>query len=192
MARKDEHSVYQLRVLLRDIHPPIWRRVQVWDDVTLAQLHRILQIVMSWEDCHLHQFRIGGGVYSVPDSEDKLCERNIIDEHRPRLREVVSAVGAKFNYEYDLGDGWHHELSLEAIVKPEPGAHYPRCIGGERAAPPEDIGGPPGYENFLHAITDPAHEEHEDMLQWRGPLDPECFSLDFVNRQLQKKFRSTG
>lgn len=190
MAGKKNRALYQLKVVLQEIQPPIWRRVQVWEDVTLAQLHHILQIVMGWEDCHLHQFEIGRRIYSVPDPDDDLYERKVIDESRVRLREVLPRVGTQFEYLYDFGDSWRHELLLESIVLPDLGAEYPRCLAGERRTPPEDVGGSSGYEDYLEAIADPQHEEHESMLQWRGPFDPEAFSLAAVNQQLQKRFRS--
>lgn len=89
-----------------------------------------------------------------------------------------------------FGDSWRHDLLLEAIVLPDPGAQFPRCLAGERRAPPEDVGGSSGYADYLEAMADPRHEEHENMLQWRGPFDPESFSLAAINHQLQKKFRS--
>ena len=190
MAGTKNRALYQLKVVLREIQPPIWRRIQVWEDATLAHLHRILQIVLGWEDCHLHEFVIGRRVYSVPDPEDDLYERKVIDERRVRLREVVPPVGTAFEYLYDFGDSWRHDLLLEAILLPEPGALYPRCIAGGRHAPPEDVGGSSGYEDYLEAMADPEHEEHENMLQWRGPFDPELFSLAAVNPQLEKQFRS--
>lgn len=189
MARQNNRALYQLKVTLRDIEPPVWRRIQVWEDTMLGRLHDVLQIVMEWEDYHLHEFRIGRRVYSVPDPDDDLYERKVIDEKRERLRDVVPRVGTSFEYAYDFGDDWCHELLLEAILMPEPGQAYPRCIAGERRAPPEDVGGTSGYEEYLQALADSQHEEHENMLQWRGPFDPELFSLDEVNRQLQKKFR---
>jgi hypothetical protein len=190
MAGKRNRAVYQLKVTLRDIHPPIWRRIQVWEDASLAQLHRILQIVVGWEDCHLHEFVIGRRVYSVPDPDDDLYERKVIDESRVQLREVVPRIGTQFEYRYDFGDSWRHDLLLEAIVLPDLGAQHPRCLAGERSAPPEDVGGSSGYEDYLEAMADPEHEEHENMLEWRGPFDPESFSLAAVNQQLQRKFRS--
>ena len=183
---KKNRVLYQLKVTLRDIHPPIWRRIQVWEDATLAQLHRILQIVMGWEDCHLHDFVIGPRIYSVPDPDDDLYERKVIDESRVRLREAAPRVGTQFEYLYDFGDSWRHDLLLEAIVLPDLGASYPRCLAGGRSAPPEDVGGSSRYE----AMADPGHEEHQHLLQWRGPFDPEAFSLTGVNQRLQKKFRS--
>ena len=190
MARKNNRVLYQLKVTLQEIPPPVWRLIQMWEDATLAQLHRTLQIVMGWEDCHLHEFAIGRRIYSVPDPDDDLYEREVIDESRVRLKEVLQRVGTRFEYLYDFGDSWRHDLRLEAIVLPDPEASYPRCLAGERRAPPEDVGGSSGYEDYLEAMADLGHEEHENVLQWRGPFDPEAFSLTAVNQQLQKKFRS--
>jgi len=185
----NNRALYQLKVTLRDVHPPIWRRIQVWEDTTLAQLHRILQIAMGWEDYHLHEFRIGPDIYGVPDPDDDLYERPVIDERRQRLRQLVPQVGISFEYVYDLGDNWRHELVLEEIALPDPEQRYPRCLGGERCAPPEDVGGPPGYDAYLEALTNSSHEEHETMLEWRGTFDAESFSADAVNRRFQKKSR---
>ncbi len=140
---------------------------------------------MGWEDYHLHEFRIGRKLYGVPDLDD---ERKIIDVKRTRIHDVVPRVGTEFEYVYDFGDYWQHDLLLEAILQPDPDASYPRCIDGERNCPPEDVGGSGGYENYLEALADPEHEEHEDMIAWRGPFDPEVFSLAAIDQQLQKKF----
>jgi hypothetical protein len=183
-------ALYQLKITLRDIHPPIWRRIQVWEDTTLAQLHTILQIVMGWEDYHLHEFVIGRCLYSVPDPDDDMNERKVVDESHVPLGEVVPRVGTKFAYLYDFGDSWEHDLILEAILLPETTAQYPTCIGGERRTPPEDVGGITGYEEYLAVLADPEHEEHGNMLQWRGQFDPESFAPDQVNQGLRKKFRS--
>ena len=183
-------ALYQLKVTLRDIQPPIWRRIQVWEDTTLAQLHTILQIVMGWEDYHLHQFVIGRRLYSVPDPDDDMYERKVIDERQVPLGQVVPRVGTQFAYLYDFGDSWEHDLLLEAILLPETATPYPTCTSGERRTPPEDVGGTHGYEEYLAVLSDPEHEEHENMLQWRGPFDPETFSPAQVNQGLQKRFRS--
>jgi hypothetical protein len=184
--------VYQLKVILRDVRPPVWRRIQVWEDFTLGQLHRALQIAMGWEDCHLHQFKIGQTTYSVPDPDARFGEPGIVNENRKKLKDVVQRVGTQFGYLYDFGDDWQHQLLLEAILLPESRTQYPRCMAGERSAPPEDVGGPPGYEGYLEAMADPKHEEHASLLRWRGKFDPEAFSLANVNRQLHKAFRATG
>jgi hypothetical protein len=184
-------ALYQLKVNLRAVEPAVWRRIQIWEDTTLPQLHTILQIVMNWEDYHLHEFQIGRRVYSVPDPDDELYERKVIDERRERLCDAVPRVGTQFVYLYDFGDGWHHDLLLEAIMLPEPETQYPRCIAGERSTPPEDVGGAMGYEDYREAMADPEHEEHQNMMMWRGPFDPESFSPEVVNQKLHKRFRSS-
>jgi hypothetical protein len=184
-------ALYQLKLTLQDIQPLIWRRVQVWEDTTLAQLHDVLQVAMNWQDYHLHEFTIGRRLFSVPDPDDDMYERKVIDERRQRLCQVVTQVGTQFVYLYDFGDSWRHDLLLEAILLPESTAQYPRCIAGERQTPPEDVGGTLGYEEYLEALADPQHEAHEDMLQWRGPFDPESFSSDDINGRLRKRFRAT-
>jgi pRiA4b ORF-3-like protein len=188
MAEKDQ-VLYQLKVTLRDIAPPLWRRIQVWEDTTLGQLHEILQIVIGWEDCHLHEFMIGRRLYSIPDVDDDLNERTVIDERRQRLLNVLPRVGTAFEYLYDFGDSWHHDLLLEAILLPDSGQQYPRCVVGERRCPPEDVGGPVGFDEYLKALADPEDEEHENWLRWRGPFDPDAFSLNQINRLLQKRFQ---
>jgi hypothetical protein len=186
---KKDRAICQFKVTLRNIHPPIWRRIQVWEDTTLAQLHRVLQMVMGWEDCHLYEFRIGSNIYAVRNLDD---ESKIIDVKRTRIHNVIQHVGTEFEYVYDLGDYWQHDLLLEDILQATPDTPCPRCLAGERNCPPEDIGGSGGYEDYLEAMADPEHEEHENMLQWRGPFDPEAFSIEKINRQLEKKFRPVG
>jgi hypothetical protein len=181
--------LYQLKATLRDIDPPIWRRIQVWEDTTLDQLHHVLQIVMGWEDCHLHQFMIGRRLYSIPDADDDLYERKVIDERRQPLLNVLPRVGTVFQYLYDFGDSWDHDLLFEAILLPDSDQQYPCCITGERHCPPEDVGGPPGFEDYLNALANPQHEEHESWLRWRGPFDPDAFSLSDTNRLLRARFK---
>lgn len=178
-------EIYQLKISLKYIRPPIWRRVQVRGDVTLAKLHRIIQTAMGWYDSHLHQFIVGERYYGVPSNDD-FSDLNVKDERRTRLKEILSKPKKKIVYEYDFGDGWEHEILLEKILQPEPNVRYPRCLGGARACPPEDCGGVGGYANFLAAIRDPNHEEHDEYLDWiGGEFDPEEFELDEVDAGLR-------
>jgi len=179
-------DLYQFKVSLRGISPQIWRRIQVWEDYTLDQLHRVLQVAMGWENYHLYEFRIADTMYRDPHPEN---EPNILNAKKTRLRKVLPVVAAEFEYVYDFGDYWQHDLVLEAILPPSPDTLYPRCIAGERSCPAEDVGGAGGYEDYLQAMADPSHEQHEDMMAWRGPFDPEAFSIEKVNKQLEKKFR---
>ncbi len=176
--------VYQIKVTLKGSKPPIWRRIQVTSDTSLYELHHILQVVMGWENYHLHQFTIGGTYFGEPHPDYGF---EMEDEAPVQLHQVVSGVKTKFVYEYDFGDSWEHNILIEKILPLEAGQHYPLCLTGRRACPPEDCGGIWGYAYFLEAIQSPDHPEHEDMLEWvGGDFDPEAFDLDEINRELKK------
>ena len=180
-----ETPIYQIKVTLEDSKPPIWRRLLVRSDVTLAKLHDIIQAAFGWWDYHLHQFVVGETYYGVPDPDyDDYLEMR--DERKVRLHQVVPQEGLKFRYDYDFGDGWLHQVLLEKILPPEPGQEVPLCITGRRACPPEDVGGMWGYYHFLEAIGDPEHEEHAEYLEWvGGEFDPEAFDIEEVNQALR-------
>lgn len=109
------------------------------------------------------------------------------NERRVTVAQLVPEAGSSFVYEYDFGDSWEHEILVEQILEPEEHVHYPLCIGGARACPPEDVGGVPGYAEFLEAIRDPEHEEHDNMLIWAGgDFDPEGFDRNRVNAALRR------
>lgn len=175
-------AIYQLKITLKDIRPPVWRRIQVPADIKLGKLHRIIQDAMGWTDSHLHAFRIGNETYGVPDpdfEDDMRSERNI------RLDSLVSE-GGRLVYEYDFGDDWQHEILVEKALASEPGARYPRCLAGKRACPPEDCGGVGGYENLLEIIANPKHEEYKETLEWLGgEFDPEAFDPHDVDKLLR-------
>jgi hypothetical protein len=174
-------SVYQLKVTLKTSKPPIWRRIQVNSDINLYRLHKILQVVMGWTDSHLHQFNVHGEYYGTPDPDFEAK-----DEKRLKLYQAISGAGDRFVYEYDFGDSWEHVILVEKILQPEAGVRYPICLTGKRACPPEDCGGIWGYGDLLEAIQEPAHPEHEEMLEWLGgSFDPEEFDADMVNESLK-------
>jgi len=176
--------IYQIKVTLQESKPPIWRRIQVPSDITLAKLHRILQVVMGWSDSHLHQFTVGETHFGEPHP-DYFFEMH--NEKRYKLNQIVPGEGFKFDYEYDFGDSWGHVLLVEKILPAEPGAQYPVCLKGVRACPPEDVGGIWGYQGFLEAIRDPDHPEHDQMLEWiGGEFHPLAFDLEAVNRGLKR------
>jgi hypothetical protein len=178
-------SIYQIKVTLADSQPPIWRRIQVRSDITLARLHGVLQAVMGWTDMHLHQFVIREKYYGVPD-EDEVGLSKPVDEGKYSLSDVVSGENSAFAYDYDFGDNWEHELVVEKVLPPQKGVRYPLCLAGARACPPEDVGGIPGYENFREAIGDPQHPDHKVLSEWiGGSFDPEAFDLDEVNQLLR-------
>ncbi len=185
MARAKQ--IFQFRLCLVEVRPPVWRRIQIPADCTLARLHKVVQALMDWQDYHLHEFTVAGRAYGVPDPED---ERQVVDERTVQLRDLGLSIGDRLEYVYDLGDNWEHVLELEEQMPGVAGTIYPVCIGGERSAPPEDVGGVSGYEEFLDALSDPDHEEHEHMKAWVGrPFNPAAFSLAQANERLRKKLR---
>jgi hypothetical protein len=170
-------QIFQLKVSLADVTPPVWRRVLVPGGYTLDRLHRVFQYVMGWQDCHLHSFDIDGVQYGEPDLEG---EHTLRDELDRRLDSVLTK-GIRFRYTYDFGDWWEHEVAVEDVFGADPDERYPVCVAGERACPPEDVGGAFGYQGFLAALADPAHPEHERMRSWIGrDFDPEAFFPDRV------------
>ena len=155
-------------------------------DVKLDRLHRVLQSAMGWTNSHLHLFQVGKTIYGQPDPELDALGHETLDERRYALAEIAPRAKQKFIYEYDFGDGWEHEIVVEAILPSDPGFKHPLCLAGANACPPEDCGGPPGYEEFLAAIRDPRHPEHKDQLAWAGgKFDPEAFDVAAVNRRLR-------
>ena len=171
--------VFRLKVSLRDVRPPIWRRFLVPGGITLKRLHDSLQVVMGWTDSHLHQFDAGGVLYGTSDREFGIAR---VSETRATLDQVLRRPKDRLRYEYDFGDSWDHDVVLEAIIPPQVGAKYPIVEAGKRACPPEDCGGSYGYLDFLEAVSDPNHPEHQDMLDWTGgAFDPEAFDVPQAN-----------
>jgi hypothetical protein len=188
MATKNPErpTVYQLKVTLDDIRPPIWRRILVNGNATLYKLHLILQAVMGWENYHLHLFTIGDVVYAYPSPDDPWPIKTS-DERQAKLFKVAPLEKIRFKYEYDLGDSWNHTILVENILFPEKNLEHPVCLKGKRSAPPEDCGGIGGYHDFCKAISNPRHPEHDNLLEWAGgEFDPERFDLDQINGLLGK------
>jgi Plasmid pRiA4b ORF-3-like protein len=193
MVRKPESTatIYQIKVTLLGTRPPIWRRLLVPADLTLAQLHTVLQIAMGWENGHMHEFSVGQRRFGRPEPADPLMSMPPTEsEHTARLAAVLGRAGTKMIYTYDFGDGWEHGIVLEKRLSAEPDTTYPVCTDGRLACPPEDCGGIPGFYDILDALDDPDHERHEEVSDWIGEdFDPQAFSLELVNRKLAPKRR---
>jgi hypothetical protein len=178
---------YLLKVQLLGIEPPIRRRFAVPADITLDRLHDVIQIVMGWSDSHAYEFTIKEKRYTeYPESEEDGA-----DSGKFRLGELIKQKGAKFHYLYDFGDNWEHELFLEdsRYSNPEQDADI-ICLEGERACPPEDIGGEPGYYEFLKALADPNHADHQNYMEWFGDeYNPESYETDLANWELIQYLR---
>lgn len=150
-------QVYQLKVVLRDCSPMIWRRLLVTSNTTIGQLHTIVQIAMGWEDLHLHRFRIFGKEYGIYRDGGMFFDDN---PFQVKLSDFRLRSGERFEYEYDMGDFWQHDIRLEQVLPLDPfdpRKTYPGCVAGSGACPPEDCGGPPGYRRLL-----------EERYSWRA------------------------
>jgi len=184
MTVRPIRSIYQLKVSLKGFRPLVWRQFRIVSTDNLEDLHIALQIVMGWTNSHIHEFVMGWDRYGMPDEEFR---SDVLDEADFRLDQVLKQEKDKLLYIYDFGDSWEHDVVLEKIVPFEPGIALPVCLKGSRACPPEDVGGLPGYEMFLEAITDPSHPECEEMLEWIGDdFDPEHFDLAETNDLLRE------
>lgn len=171
---------YQLHIQLSDIKPIVWRRMLVADSITLDQLHRAIQAVMGWQNCHLYEFEIAGQRYGQPDPD--FPDDPTMDARRYSLGQLLQGDPLAVRYLYDFGDGWLHRIKLEAvepIATPEALHSLPMCTGGRNACPPEDCGGAPGYADFVEAIQDTAHPAHADARRLHaGDFDAKHFDLE--------------
>lgn len=178
-------DLLQLRIELAWIKPKIWRRIVVPESITLSNLHHVLQIAFSWRDYHLHEFDFGGERFGIPVPE--FDWEPVRSEKRVQLKMALGGM-LSFKYIYDFGDHWEHRIKVEKKLLGDPElSHHVLCLGGANAAPPEDVGGAPGYSDFVFAIADPNHPEHQQMLDWYGesfdPLhfDATALSLAFLD-----------
>ena len=178
-ATKTKAAVYEIKITLRGGKPPVWRRVRVRSDITLFELHTLLQTVMGWMDCHMHQFVAEGKAYGAADGE--FPER--ANEKKVLLSQVLRNPKDELVYEYDFGDGWKHDVVLEQVREADPGCKYPYVLAGKRACPPEDCGGVGGYAYLLAVLADEEHPEHAERAEWiGGSFDPEAFDAGEINR----------
>jgi hypothetical protein len=145
---------------------------------------------MGWTDSHVHEFQVGEGMVA-PDWWIREIGQDVdVGEYRDERRVSVAAVATllglrgEFEYRYDMGDDWRHRIVIESLpsISVE-GVPLPTCVAGENACPPENVGGPHGYAQFLEILADRRHEEHEEMARWIGGVfDPKGFDLNRVNR----------
>ncbi|MDA8394960.1 MAG: plasmid pRiA4b ORF-3 family protein [Candidatus Dormibacteraeota bacterium] len=183
-------DIYQLKITLKGVEPPVWRRLQVSAGIDLRQLHLLLQVVMGWHNEHLYEFRVGRRYFGEPEPKSWAVGglgRPTLDAGNTRLLEIAPRARSKFLYTYDMGDSWEHQTLVEKVTTPEPGVHYPTCLAGERACPPEDCGGVWGYADILAALRDPDAPESAERLEWLGDVfEPDKFDLAGVNAQLSR------
>lgn len=175
--------ILQLKVELADLRPSVWRRVLVPESMTLAALHEVIQGAMGWADQYRHEFEIDGYRFGGPDPDEP--DEDLGDDATATIAAVGSA-GSVCLYLYDLENGWRHTLLVEAAHAPLPGARYPRCVAGARPCPPEDVGGPDGYAEFLVALRDAEHPDHDEVLAWADGFDLYDFDLAGADKRLEE------
>jgi hypothetical protein len=187
MATKQSRFIYQIKLSLIGVKPPIWRTVLVASDINLESFHEVIQLAMGWTNSHLHQFIANKVFYGMPDDDFEL---EMEDETKHKLSQLLKKEKDTLIYEYDFGDSWEHKILLEKILPYDSSTALPVCIKGKRACPPEDCGGIWGYEELLETISDPKHPDHESMLEWLGgEFDPEEFDLEEINEDLAEYWR---
>jgi hypothetical protein len=180
-AEPQPRAAFQLKINLQYITPMIWRRVLVQDSCTLGELHSVIQTIMGWYNCHLHEFRMPARGFGPPL---RTFGQDGEDEDATLLRDVLVRPKQVMLYEYDFGDGWLHRILLEKVLPIDPARSYPECLTGARACPIEDCGGPPGYYQMLEALQNPRRAASKELLDWAGDWNPEAFDLEFVNNRL--------
>ncbi len=183
--KKKFNQVYQFKITLQGIKPPIWRRIQVPETYTFWDLHVAIQDAMGWSDSHLHEFRIlnpsTGLEVNIGLPDDELDNKILVDWNQ-KIADYFTMENPSADYIYDFGDNWEHKIQLEKILPREQNVNYPVCIKGKRACPPEDCGGISGYYDLLETISDPENEEYEEMMEWvGGKFDPEHFDVKEVS-----------
>jgi hypothetical protein len=174
----------QLLVELDEVTPTVWRRILVPTGIRMARLHDMIQAAMGWTNSHLHAYTVGNTRIGMCFDEHPEGE---IDEQTVTVLQALRGQKS-FSYEYDFGDGWGHTVTIEAEYRTPHALKFAICLSGENACPPEDSGGPGGFEHFLEALADPNHEEHENYVRWNGgdTFDRTAFNLIEVNVALQK------
>lgn len=183
------HFVATITVILEDVEPQVRRKLIVPLNLRMDRLHIVLQIAFGWTDSHLYEFRYQDIGWGVPDHD---FGTDLRDASKATLLRVLQETNARaITYLYDFGDGWEHTIRINFISEPEPGALYPQLILAEGRTPPEDIGGPPGYELFLEAINDPNHEEHAEIREWylEDSFDPRLVDVEVIEGEFKRYAR---
>lgn len=168
-------AIVRLHIVLVDTDPAIWRRVDVPLDANLKIIHNVIQGAMGWLDYHLWEFEAGDKRYGIPDPD--WPADNLFAAQNIKLKNLLDRGVRQLVYTYDMGDNWEHVIAIEAVEDGQPGVKYPRYVDGARRAPPEDVGGTPGFEAFLEAVGDPRHPQHGEATAWHHgcygePFDP--------------------
>lgn len=179
-------AAIRLKITLQDTEPAIWRRIEVPASITLKQLHPIIQAAMGWENAHLFRYSVGRQSIDGPGlSGTGLYGQSNITAGRATLDDLTARGIKRFSYLYDMGDSWEHDLHIEKALTAAPAVLYPRFIDGAGRCPPEDVGGIPGFYNFLDALKNKRHPDHHHLIEWHGgPFDANSLGEDQILKRL--------
>jgi hypothetical protein len=183
--KKMDNQVYQFKIALKGITPQVWRRIRVPETYTFWDLHVAIQSAMDWGGHHLHEFTIlnpkTGEMDVIGIPHEDFDEREVLEGWKIKIARYFSMTNKKADYLYDFGDYWEHSIVLEKILPKDSKTRYPCCIAGKRSSPPDDVGGIPGFEEFVEIMKDSSHEEHDEMVEWYcDEFDPEAFNCKDV------------
>lgn len=182
VTKKKNPKVYEFTVSLVKTTPQVWRKVLAHEFIELGELHMIIQMSMGWQASHLYSFLINGKTYC---GHAETAEDIGAEETEGVLLCDVLGTTKVFQYTYDFGDNWVHYIEIKQVLEHDPRINYPACIDGENACPPEDCGGPHGFEELKKVLAGPASEEKDEMLTWVGGFyNPTTFDPNFVNQHL--------
>lgn len=178
-------KVVQLKIALKHTKPLIWRRVLVRNSISFFELHHTIQLAMGWENYHLYEFRVNN--YRIGEPEEDFGDNSkVIDAKKITLEEALSSEIETFSYEYDFGDSWRHEITVEKIIPLDNKIDYPTCLDGKMNCPPEDCGGVSGYYHLLEILADKNNPERNEMIEWLGEVyNPTYFNLEQINYNLE-------
>jgi len=180
-------EILKLRIELQHVQPTVSRTVLLRASSSLSTLHRLVQAAMGWQNSHLHEFVHDGLRYGPDQMQDWDLQDDPLHSERKQLGTLFRDGSPSLRYLYDFGDGWEHTITLLERLPADPLLRKPKCIDGENACPPEDVGGPPGYMYYLEAVLDVTHEEHQQMIDWRGPgFDPRRFDLEHAEAEIER------
>ena len=185
-------TIARLKIALDDVKPAVLRRIEVPLTLRLDRLHLTIQAAMGWTNSHLYEIRAGEVVGWTTPYPDQDWAGDFLDARKARLGDVLEDVGTKtLKYLYDFGDGWEHTIKVERLIDAQSGILYPRLIAAKGHCPPEDIGGPWGYGEFLEAIADPSHERHRELKEWfADDFNPHVVDVDWLSQDVAELAQS--
>ncbi len=195
-------NIYQLKIDLKYIEPKITRTILVQDELTFSELAEVIMTAFNWSGGHLWQFSFQssglikgsrlGFTYIAEKYEDGFdTNEDQLEASELELNEILNLERKKIDFEYDFGDGWIHNITLQKVLEKDPNINYPICIKGARNTPPEDCGSYPGYEQILEHYADPKKHKKEikEFEEWNGgKYDPEYFDIDEINEEIQEMY----